>query len=648
MANVAATPAAKFFSPSTLAFHDLTPNKIVPPIAKSALGLGFKFIRTPQYTTNDTAATTSRFERDFQRKVFFATPDLSDKTYEPNKLYVKSLWSPPLSEIPTWVDSRLGKFFSRIRNIFRRRKATLNLLPYQEATLRTLRNNTNLLFPDTDKGLGPCSVTFDQYVADALIHLTDTTVFTRLSKEEAWDAAETIDQEIRQWLSSHKRVIDKDARHYIENHLHENRNSPFGQFYILYKIHKPPTPQGYPTRPVCSDVSSLPHGLGKWVDTQLQPIAHAQPSYFQDTYCLKQLLSSIEIPPNALLFTADAKSMYTNIRTKPALDHISNLLRSKEGRSFHHYDATALIEAIEIVFQNNILQFGDTYWRQTSGTGMGIAPAPPWATIYFAIHENNVLPNWTSQILFYRRFIDDIFGIWVCNESTERNAALWTQFTHDMQQWHGLEWEFSPLSQSCQYMDLTLTLSGRTIHSTLFEKAQNLYLYLPPHSSHPKGPLQSLVYGNILRIHRLCSSPREVDKHTRSFFLRLINRGHSAATLTPLFRRATNNALTYMSHSEDEHDTHRQTKQSKTDHTIFLHLQYHPQDPTARDLQQIWQETIATPPNDTPLSDLQNIDGVNIPIRSLTIAYSRPPNLRNQFSIRNIENRGRAVSSYLP
>eukprot|EP00804_Cyclotella_cryptica_P008344 CCRYP_018336-RA/>CCRYP_018336-RA protein AED:0.30 eAED:0.30 QI:0/-1/0/1/-1/0/1/0/123 len=118
---------------------------------------------------------------------------------------------------------------------------------------------------------------------------------------------------------------------------------------------------------------------------------------------------------------------------------------------------------------------------------MGIAPAPPWATIYFAIHENNILPRWTSQVLFYRRFIDDIIGIWVCKEDTERNNALWARFTYDLQQWYGLEWEFSPLSRSCQYMDLTLTLSGGTIHSTLFEKPQNLYLYLPPPTPHIPG-----------------------------------------------------------------------------------------------------------------------------------------------------------------
>eukprot|EP00804_Cyclotella_cryptica_P008129 CCRYP_004613-RA/>CCRYP_004613-RA protein AED:0.23 eAED:0.23 QI:0/-1/0/1/-1/0/1/0/151 len=151
--------------------------------------------------------------------------------------------------------------------------------------------------------------------------------------------------------------------------------------------------------------------------------------------------------------------MYTNIRTGPALEHISRLLHTKEGITFHHYYPQALIEALEIVFQNNILHFGDTYWRQISGTGMGIAPAPPWTTLYYAIHENHILLQWRAYVLFYRRFIDDIIGIWICDNCPDRNHVLWTQFQHDMQQWHRLEWEFSPLSNNCNYMDLTLTIS---------------------------------------------------------------------------------------------------------------------------------------------------------------------------------------------
>ena len=48
----------------------------------------------------------------------------------------------------------------------------------------------DLLFPDSDKGLGPCAVEFSQYVGDALDqHLLNPNIYTRLTEEEAFQAA---------------------------------------------------------------------------------------------------------------------------------------------------------------------------------------------------------------------------------------------------------------------------------------------------------------------------------------------------------------------------------------------------------------------------------------------------------------------------
>ena len=53
----------------------------------------------------------------------------------------------------------------------------------------------------------------------------------------------------------------------IQQHLADNDSSAFMQFYVTCKLHKPqkePT-DPYPTHPVCSDVTSYPHALGKWI-----------------------------------------------------------------------------------------------------------------------------------------------------------------------------------------------------------------------------------------------------------------------------------------------------------------------------------------------------------------------------------------------
>ena len=73
----------------------------------------------------------------------------------------------------------------------------------------------------------------------------------------------------------------------------------------------------------------------------------------------------------------------------------------------------ALIEAMNIVFRNNLFKFGDTFWRQKSGTAMGTSPAPTYATIFYALHKNEMLPRWSEQVVFYKRFIDDVLGVWL-------------------------------------------------------------------------------------------------------------------------------------------------------------------------------------------------------------------------------------------
>jgi hypothetical protein len=92
--------------------------------------------------------------------------------------------------------------------------------------------------------------------------------------------------------------------------------------------------------------------------------------------------------------------MYPNIPTEPALAEISQYLRDQAGVKFFHYDPDALIEALEIVFCNNVVKFGDLYRNQISGTGMGKPPAPPWANTFMAIKEDQFLLVYQASLLF--------------------------------------------------------------------------------------------------------------------------------------------------------------------------------------------------------------------------------------------------------
>ena len=116
------------------------------------------------------------------------------------------------------------------------------------------------------------------------------------------------------------------------------------------------------------------------------------------------------LPWNAYLFSADANSMYTNIDTAHALIVIGAWLDSLELPD--GFPLKAVKEAMKLIMQNNIFEWGDLYFLQLLGTAMGTSCACMWATIYFAVHEmGSLVPKFGSQMPLFLRFIDDIIGI---------------------------------------------------------------------------------------------------------------------------------------------------------------------------------------------------------------------------------------------
>ena len=81
------TPTALYFSqPNNLAFHDLTKGRSIPPATAEIMGLGTKFVPTPERTSGRQAAEKAleRFERDLGWKVFWAGKPSKNKLKNPN------------------------------------------------------------------------------------------------------------------------------------------------------------------------------------------------------------------------------------------------------------------------------------------------------------------------------------------------------------------------------------------------------------------------------------------------------------------------------------------------------------------------------------------------------------------------------------
>jgi len=128
--------------------------------------------------------------------------------------------------------------------------------------------------------------------------------------------------------------------------------------------------------------------------------------------------------------------------------------------------------ALELVMSYNLFSFGDTYWRQTSGTAMGGPPAPEYATLYFAIRELEIIPLF-PEILYYTRYIDDGFSVWQDSKDSNPSERL-LQFKNHMNTFgtdhpffmehtehQPLQWTFEDPCSDAVFLDLRVTYCAR-------------------------------------------------------------------------------------------------------------------------------------------------------------------------------------------
>ena len=617
-----------------MAFHDLTTEIKPPANLRSLLGLGLKFCPTPRYTTPARLLldrTMSRLRRDLQLRAYFAGAP-PDGDYE-MRYHVPSRWTPPHWTNTPEVMERLRSFQWAAAAKHRKRRAGSNLLPHQRLALSSLRRRTDLLVVTCDKNLGPAIIEKTRYIQLAFRdHLGDPDTYRQLTPTQLSNHATRLRTVLRKWIDRHKASLGEQELKFLRYHLRHNK-TPFPVFYATMKVHK----ASLKTRPIVSCSGSLLHPIGVWVDRMLQQVAQRQQSFFKSSFALKTELVNLQVPPSTTLFIADAVSMYTNIDTTYALHEIGAYLR-RHRQEYQQVPMDALIEALRIVMTNNIFTFGDTAWRQRTGTAMGTPPAPPYATLFFAIHEDALLAEFKDNLFLYRRYIDDVFGLWTVTDPGT-DADTWARFQTRLNAFHGLPWDVSDRSTTVDYMDLTVVLDGGRLHTTLFEKALNLHLYIPPHSAHPPGVLNGLVMGMVHRIHTLCSRPGDIRALKQQFLRHLLARGYKHDALLPLFRKAAAAALAY---------TGPLSATSRLDDTVFYHTRYHPDDPSSHTIQSLWRDEVAHPPGCPALADVSSTHtGATLGVDRLIVAYSRPPNLGNLLSYRRLpSDTGPLVSSF--
>jgi hypothetical protein len=236
---------------------------------------------------------------------------------------------------------------------------------------------------------------------------------------------------------------------------------------------------------------------------------------------------------------------------------------------------------------------------------MGTPVACAYATLTFGHYENTtLLPAFRDNLLFYRRYIDDIFGIWI---PSRNNNHTWRCFKEQLGNWGKLTWSIKEPSKQVNFLDLIINLDKSTISFSTYQKPLNLYLYIPPLSAHPNSCLKGLIKGELQR-YWTQNNHQTFQQLTTKFIERLHARGHTIKSLTPTLLQAAD-SLTYQTKLNNKN----KNKSNDNDNNLYFHWKYHPKGLQWQDIRQTFNANLRQ----------------HIPFERMVIAMSRPRNLRD-------------------
>jgi len=310
---------------------------------------------------------------------------------------------------------------------------------------------------------------------------------------------------------------------------------------MLVKLHKPePTP--ITGRPIVASIRCLTYNASKYLDKFLQPLMIRFHSYLKNTFDVIEILESQAFPQDTVILTGDVNSLYPSINIKDGLNAVNTALRLFTDFS---PDVIAFVsDLLEWVLSNNFITFGDTYWLQIKGTAMGTPVAVTFANIYLSMLEYEMAALVRSQvnsqldlsnILMYKRFIDDIVALFTSLEQAQLYA---TQF--NLLRPANIKVGFTISTSKGVILDISLFKGPRFKESghfdiTLFQKECNKYLYIPPFSFHPAPIFRGFITSELQRFRLHCTSDSDFDINQKKFYSHLINRGYSTSFLDNIF-----------------------------------------------------------------------------------------------------------------
>ncbi|EYB86176.1 hypothetical protein Y032_0283g1298 [Ancylostoma ceylanicum] len=290
-------------------------------------------------------------------------------------------------------------------------------------------------------------------------------------------------------------------------------------YYALVKTHKIPedvdlqklTEKEMKTRPIISSCGGPSDRVSWFLTKLLSPLLRNVAAHVINVEEFISALNHCDLPDNNCYASFDAVSLYTNINNDEAIEAVLDLLQRHQDE-IHTFGLRKddLRELLVATLACNIFQFDGEFYVQKRGLAMGLRISPLLAVVYLDRIERRSL---VSGILFYKRYIDDVFII----GSTESDLHIMLGKLNTCDPNIRFTVETPDTSGFLPFLNARIRISHGSKQIMWYKKPQSKNILLHSRSSHPLYVKANMIRNLINTKGRICNqdNPEVEEKVTR-------------------------------------------------------------------------------------------------------------------------------------
>ena len=396
---------------------------------------------------------------------------------------------------------------------------TLNLTQQENDALHELLHNDKIVIRPADKGWGIVIVNREDYINK----LTEEMDKSDSCAETEGNQAERAFKEVKKLANKMYRdgAISKDMQQYLIL-----RYPRAGELKGNRKLHK----QGAPMRTIANGISTATERMAEMAEHELNEFVEGSPLYIQDTTDFLQKLPEVQqlLPEDTIPFCFDVAKLYPSV---PRQEGIQACKEGIEIRKKPLVPTEYVVEIIQTVLDNNVLAFNNTSYVQTVGIAIGSMLGKNFACLYMRKWDEK-LREFDKQPLFYKRLIDDGFGLWTDGESSLLAFAKHADNIHA-----NIKIELRYRYTQIEFLDTLVRLKDGRLETDLYSKPTDKHLYLQSKSNHLPHTKKAVPFGFGIRIRRICQNEVDYEGRRKALKMQLRRRGYSGKHIEGQLRR---------------------------------------------------------------------------------------------------------------